>query len=101
MMGEALASTPPLPSPLSPPQEAAEVQPARDAGAGALAPGGVAPEAPGRSDLSRTCRRRLTGQSEDGGAAMLHADPVRRAQERRVQVMQGAPGGAALLLQAL
>ena len=29
-----------------------------------------------------------------------HVDPVRRAQGPRVQVMQGAPGGAALLLQA-
>ena len=50
MMGEAPASAPPLPSPLSPPQEAAEVQPARDAGAGALASDGAAPLAPGSSD---------------------------------------------------
>ena len=50
MTGEAPASAPPLPSPLSPLQEAAEVQPARDAGAGALAPDGAAPQAPGGSD---------------------------------------------------
>ena len=31
---------------------------------------------------------------------MPHADPVRRAQGPRVQVVQGALGGAALLLQA-
>ena len=50
MMGEAPASAPPLLSPLSPPQEAAEVQPARDAGAGALAPERAAPQAPGSSE---------------------------------------------------
>ena len=50
MMGEAPASAPPLPSPVSPLQEAAEVQPARDVGAGALAPHGVTPQALGSSD---------------------------------------------------
>ena len=38
-----------LPSP-SPPQEAAEVQPARDAGVGAWVPNGAAPQATGSSD---------------------------------------------------
>ena len=50
MTGEAPASAPPLPSPLSPLQEASEVQPASDAGTGALAPDGAAPQAPGSSD---------------------------------------------------
>ena len=49
MMGKA-GSAPPLPSPLLPPQEAAEVQPARDAGAGAPALDGAVPQAPGSSD---------------------------------------------------
>ena len=44
MTGEAPASAPPLPSPPSPPQEAAKVQPARDAGADALAPGSNDPQ---------------------------------------------------------
>ena len=50
MMGEALASAPPLPCPPSPPHKAAEVQPAQDASTGELAPDGAAPQAPGSSD---------------------------------------------------
>ena len=40
------------------------------------------------------------GKDEEAGAAMPHADLVRRAKGPRVQVMQGAPRGAALLLPA-
>ena len=37
------------------------------------------------------------GGKERGAAAVPHANPVRRAQGRSMQVMQGAQGGAALL----
>ena len=80
MMGKAPASAPPLPSPLSPPQEAAQVQPARDSGAEALAPDGAAPQAPGGRDP----QPHMPPPAQQAGArrveqATPHADPVRRA----------------------
>ena len=49
-MGEAPAPAPPVPSSPSPPQEAAKVQAARDAGADAPALDEAAPRAPGSND---------------------------------------------------
>ena len=77
------------------------MRPARDAGAGALVPNGAMPHAPGISEphphMLPPAQR--AGARRDG-AVTPHADPVRRAHGPRMQVMQGAPGGAALLLQA-
>ena len=99
--GRASASAPPLPSPLSPLQEAAEVQPAPRAGAGAPVLDGAAPQAlGGRDPPTAHSAAGAAGRSEEGGAATLHADPVRCAQGPHLQVMHGAPGAALLQHQA-
>ena len=81
MMGKTTASAPPLLSRPSPQHEAAKVQPAREAGADALAPGGAAPQAPGSSDH----QPHMPPPAERAGAR-------RAAQPRPMQT------GAALLL---